>query len=418
MKITSKRTSNDIDLVEPTQFRVLPNRKAKEPPPEPWPLPAFNPFHINDFDAHGKPNLPPDVEQSNPFAIFNQFFTDEIMEQLAEWTNKYAEQQREDQELLPLARLWQPTCKEELYGYLGVLIHMGLTYKSAIEDYWGSLDTTGYKHIVKKYISKNRFQQLNRYFRCIKLWQEDNQQGDNPTPRSTFNRVATLAKYIRLACRRLYTPGTHLAVNETIERFMGRAPEIVNIPTKPTPEGFKIWVLANEGYILDWLWHARGNNGGPVNLDKYYTKEEGFSKTQAVVLDLLTQRDTETNKPLYPPGKHVIWLDNLFTSVKLLIRLRKLGIGGAGTVRTTRTERERKGGGKGDILNKTAGSKRKIKVPAEQIDERLVNLKLTHAAQIEWGTLYGATSKDGQVMEFAWKDANVVLFMSTVDNGK
>ena len=69
---------------------------------------------------------------------------------------------------------------------------------------------------------------------------------------------------------------------------MGRAPEIINIPSKPTPEGFKIWVLANKGYVLNQLQHARGNNGGPVNLNKYFTKEEGFLKTQAVVLDLLT----------------------------------------------------------------------------------------------------------------------------------
>jgi hypothetical protein len=43
---------------------------------------------------------------------------------------------------------------------------------------------------------------------------------------------------------------------------------------------------------------------------------------------------------------------------------------------------------------------------------------LTYAAQILWGELYGELSKDGQVIEFAWKDANVVLFMSTVDDGK
>ena len=41
-----KRTSDDIDLVRPTQYRVNPNRKVKEPPPQPWPLPAFNPLHI------------------------------------------------------------------------------------------------------------------------------------------------------------------------------------------------------------------------------------------------------------------------------------------------------------------------------------------------------------------------------------
>jgi hypothetical protein len=177
----------------------------------------------------------------------------------------------------------------------------------------------------------------------------------------------------------LYNPGAHLAVDETIERFMGRAPEIVNIPSKPTPEGFKIWVLANGGYILDWLWHARGDKAGPVDLDETFTEEEGFSKTQAVVLDLLTQRDAESNEPLYPPGKHVVWLDNLFTSVKLLTRLRGLSIGGAGTVRTTKTERETKGGEEGDILTYAAGRK-KVKVTAEQINHRLADLKLTHAA--------------------------------------
>ena len=60
---------------------------------------------------------------------------------------------------------------------------------------------------------------------------------------------------------------------------MGRAPKIINIPFKLTPKGFKIWVLVNEGYILNWLWHARGNKAGPINLDKTFTKEEGFSKT-------------------------------------------------------------------------------------------------------------------------------------------
>jgi len=67
---------------------------------------------------------------------------------------------------------------------------------------------------------------------------------------------------------------------------MGRAPEIVNIPSKPTPEGFKIWILANEGYVLDFMWHAKGDKKGPVDLDQSFIKE-GFSKTQVVVLDFL-----------------------------------------------------------------------------------------------------------------------------------
>lgn len=58
------------------------------------------------------------------------------------------------------------------------------------------------------------------------------------------------------------------------------------------------------------------------------------------------------------------------------------------------------------------------KVPTKQINERLSYLKLYHTAQIPWGVLYEATPKDSKVMEFALKDAQVVLFMSTVDDGK
>jgi len=47
----SKRTSDDIDLVEPTQYRVHPNRKAKEPPQQPWPACFQPPSHSSDHGA-------------------------------------------------------------------------------------------------------------------------------------------------------------------------------------------------------------------------------------------------------------------------------------------------------------------------------------------------------------------------------
>ena len=67
----------------------------------------------------------------------------------------------------------------------------------------------------------------------------------------------------------------------------GCAKEIVNIPFKPTPEGFKIWIFGNEGYVLDWIWHAKEANEGPIDLNTSFTEKEGFLKTQAVVLNFL-----------------------------------------------------------------------------------------------------------------------------------
>jgi hypothetical protein len=205
----TNRTSDDIDFVPPTQYSIPPTRKAKEPPPQPWPLPSFEPLHIEDFDNHGTPNLPPNLDVHDPFAIFKLFFTDEIIDKLAEWTNKYAELYPAEE--AELARPWKPTYWQELYAYFGVLIHMGITIESSIKDYWGDLEPAGASHVVKNYISLVRFQQLDRYFRCTDPWPKE-----DSTPRTIFDRVNDLSEYLRLSCRKLYNPGTHLAVDETI----------------------------------------------------------------------------------------------------------------------------------------------------------------------------------------------------------
>ena len=68
--------------------------------------------------------------------------------------------------------------------------------------------------------------------------------------------------------------GTHLNVDDTIERFMGRLADTVNIPSRPVLEGYKILVLANCGYVLDWLYHAKIK--GPIDLDDFWTKWCGY----------------------------------------------------------------------------------------------------------------------------------------------
>jgi hypothetical protein len=92
------------------------------------------------------------------------------------------------------------------------------------------------------------------------------------------------------------------------------------------------------------------------------------------VLDLLLQE--LDGKRYFNKNKHIIWLDNLFTSVKLLHQLRKEGIGAAGTARTSKTRQE--------VINdwdKKAG--RAKKEPAKQIDPSLAELKLVYSSQID-----------------------------------
>jgi hypothetical protein len=105
-----------------------------------------------------------------------------------------------------------------------------------MEDYWGSLETYGVEYIVKRFISKTRYKQLDRFICFLALYD---------AYKAIFDRINDLLEHLRLLYYKYYSPGAYLAIDEIIERFIGRVPEIINIPSKPIPEGFKIWVLAN-----------------------------------------------------------------------------------------------------------------------------------------------------------------------------
>ena len=116
-----------------------------------------------------------------------------------------------------------------------------------------------------------------------------------------------------------------MAVDEAMARFEGRAHEATIIPGKPIPTGFKIWVIAQSGYFLRWIWHCKGKKGGPVGVQvpaelgaSKKPKKEG-NKTAAVVPHLLG---------LLPPpayGRYHVYLDNLFVSDVLIKHLRSRG---------------------------------------------------------------------------------------------
>ena len=121
--------------------------------------------------------------------MFKLFFTNKIIDKLAEWTNKYTE-------LYPIeeakfAYKQKPTNRQELYAYFGVLIYIGITIESSIKDYQGDLELASAGYVVKNYIGLVRFQQLHRYFRCT-----DPQLKEDPIPRIIFNRVHDLPKHL------------------------------------------------------------------------------------------------------------------------------------------------------------------------------------------------------------------------------
>ena len=124
----------------------------------------------------------------------------------------------------------------------------------------------------------------------------------------------------------------------------------------------------------------RRDKNGPVDLDDHWLKELGFSKTPAVVVDLLAQDD------LSPEDACVVWLDNLFTEAILLTAVRDRGIGAA------ETQREEEGESRGTMAQR----KKAKSEPNKGLIPSLSELRLVHKSQIKWGKLYGALLKDGR----------------------
>lgn len=183
---------------------------------------------------------------------------------------------------------------------------------------------------------------------------------------------------------KLWRPGRDLAIDEHMQRFTGRAREVTTVPNKPTPTGLKIWCLAQRGFLLKWVWHRPGQKNGPIGIktprELGGTKNgKGGNKTQAVVIHLLD---------LLPPSlaPYHVYLDNLFTSTKLLEMLRKKGYTATGTCRTT-----------SGVLSELVELKKKDKGEGE----------------MPWGTLYAMPTASNQVNQIGWKDNAFALIMST-----
>jgi hypothetical protein len=47
----------------------------------------------------------------------------------------------------------------------------------------------------------------------------------------------------------MYTPGTHVTIDEVILAFRGRSHDTTKLKNKPIGEDFKNWVLADHGYV-------------------------------------------------------------------------------------------------------------------------------------------------------------------------
>ena len=106
--------------------------------------------------------------------------------------------------------------------------------------------------------------------------------------------------------------------------YLGHTWHVIKAPHKPIKQGYKIWALADLGYIFNWLWYSKAQ--GTEGLGKR-SRQNTMADTQALVISLAK------SLPNLAAQDYILYLDNLFTNGLLAKALRELDIGVMGTTR-------------------------------------------------------------------------------------
>jgi hypothetical protein len=269
--------------------------EMKEAHPHDWHVPTAErllaPFPLPLRAAVGQPRRVTGAGRSTPLHLLQLFLTPELVNSWAELTNAAAHVG------------WAETDAEELLAFLGVHICMGIDFLPQTRMYW-SADTL--HPTIANVLSRDRFEQLNRYFTV-------SERDSDAAPRNPFSSVRSFIGALNHSFPQHWRPGRHLALDESMVSFRGRSDIKQFVPGKPHPHGYKIWVLGNENYMLQFQLYQGKAAVGPSIHD--------------MVMELTS---------LYRKSHHVLYIDTLFTSPTLVTSLFNVGIRVCGSVKRNR----------------------------------------------------------------------------------
>src|SRR2546429_7284261 len=102
--------------------------------------------------------------------------------------------------------------------------------------------------------------------------------------------------------------------------FCGHSQDTFKMPNKPIGEDYKVFCLADRGYIFDFRMASCSKPTPGVE------SVDNLSNTSAMVFSLAMSL-------LYKHKAFTIYMDNYFSNVPLFLKLRKFGIGACCTAK-------------------------------------------------------------------------------------
>ncbi|XP_048015513.1 piggyBac transposable element-derived protein 4-like [Megalobrama amblycephala] len=281
----SWKAETDVDI-NPETLRFLPARK-------PGPQSSL-------ADSH------------SPMSLFKLFFSESAVSNLCHNTNAQAAR------ALAKGRKysWTDVSVDEMYRYIGLVFYMATVKMSSIADYWRQ-DSLFSLPLPATVMSRDRYCTIWKMTRKMTKKKMTKKRGTSE--HDQLFRIRPLLDTIRIACKTFYHPRRNLAVKERLVACRANAGMTRFTKTKSTKLGFKFFVLADTSneYTVDLSVYT-GKNSFPTGRGISYN----------AVMSLL-------DKKALGSGYH-IYMDDFFTSPKLLTDLLAMKFGPCGTYRDYR----------------------------------------------------------------------------------
>ena len=265
-----------------------------------------------------------------PLDYFKMFWLDTLTDLVVENTNLYSTQK---------SGFSIKTSRSEIEQYIGMHIKMGVIRLPAYTHYWSN--EMRYPPIAD-IMPLKRFQTLRKFLHFV-----DNVTFKEGVSDKLF-KIRPIVEDLRNQCVLVEPEEVH-SIDEQIVPSKTRFTTIRQYnPKKPQKWGFKNLVRAGaSGIVYDFYIYA-----GRTNDDNAGEDFLSLPKCAQVVARLC--KDLPSNR------NHQVFFDNWFTTLDLLIYLKKKGILASGTVRSNRLQgcplqsnSEMKKAGRGSIDNKS-----------------------------------------------------------------
>ena len=181
---------------------------------------------------------------------------------------------------------WKPVTWAELWGFIAVIINMGIIQLPDIESYWKT-SWVCQVPFFRDILPRDRFQEI---FWMLHV-------GTPGVTARKIDKIKPLLDILLPRFQELYRPSQNLAIDETMVGFRGRFGSIQYMPQKPTKWGIKAFTLADaaNGYLLNSLIYT-----GAQTLKHADPAYQSLPQPAQVVMDVMgrPERNIHINFPI------------------------------------------------------------------------------------------------------------------------